>query len=228
MSGSNRQGRGPASGVGAAQVDSGRGGEGAGARPDPARKRAAIELIRRHEPTLRHTARRYSICTEDAEDALQRALEILLTKAPTTDPRQLIRWMQTVTKREALAVRRQRERILARPRPQSQDTAPDQDWIALIPSQSDGPADLAERRERVARTREALSTLKPHELRALTLLAEGYSYSEIGEITGWSYTYSFADDESRGVAFEFRARVPRESNWPYTSGHSPPRRVRVR
>ncbi len=45
---------------------------------------------------------------------------------------------------------------------------------------------------------------------------------------GWHFSYSFADDESRGVAFEFRARVPRESNWPYTVGHSPPRRVRVR
>ena len=166
------------------------GGEADGARShsDGERKRAAIELFSRHEATLRRTARRYSICTEDAEDALQRALEILLTKAPTTDQRQLIRWMQTVTKHEALAVRRQRERILSKPRPASQDSSLEQDWISLIPSQSDGPADLAERRERVARTREALSILKPHELRALTLLAEGYSYAEIGELTGWTYT----------------------------------------
>ena len=35
---------------------------------------------------------------------------------------------------------------------------------------------------------EALRALKPQEVRALTLKAQGYSYAEIGEITGWSYT----------------------------------------
>ncbi len=155
---------------------------------EAARRRAAVELIRRHEAALRRTARRFSLCADDAEDAYQRALEILLTKAPTDDPRQLIRWTQTVTKHEALAVRRNRERILPAPAPRLPDGSEEQDWVQLIPSTGDGPAALAERRERVARTREALQTLKPQELRALTLLAEGYSYSEIGEITGWSYT----------------------------------------
>jgi RNA polymerase sigma factor (sigma-70 family) len=150
------------------------------------RKRAAIELIRSHERTLRRTARRYSLCADDAEDALQRALEILLIKAPTSDQRELIRWMQTVTKHEALAVRRSRERTLATPGPPSQ--AEDSDWVQLIPSDKDGPADTAERRERIGRAREALGALKPQELRALTLLAEGYSYAEITELTGWTYT----------------------------------------
>ncbi|HEU4944199.1 MAG TPA: zf-HC2 domain-containing protein, partial [Solirubrobacterales bacterium] len=52
----------------------------------------------------------------------------------------------------------------------------------------DGPAERAERHEAIARSREALQALKPAELRALTLLAEGYSYAEIGEITGFSQT----------------------------------------
>ena len=156
---------------------------------EAARKRAAVELIARHERTLRRTARRYSLCADDAEDAYQRALEILLTKAPTADLRDLIRWMQTVTKHEAMAVRRNRERMLGGPAARASGDAEEQDWVQLIPSQRDGPADLAERRERVARSREALRTLKPQELRALTLLAEGYSYAEIGEITGWTYTY---------------------------------------
>jgi RNA polymerase sigma factor (sigma-70 family) len=156
--------------------------------PEAVRKRAAVELIRRHEAALRRTARRFSLCAEDADDAYQRALEILLTKAPTADPRELIRWTQTVTRHEALAVRRARERTLAAPAPGDGDDDEAPDWVQLIPSPRDGPADLAERRERVARTREALQTLKPQELRALTLLAEGYSYAEIGQITGWSYT----------------------------------------
>jgi len=152
-----------------------------------ARKRAAVETYVRHELTLRRTARRYSLCDDDAEDALQRALEILLTKAPSDDPRELIRWTQTVVKHEALAVRRERERILSGPAAAAPEPGRE-DWVALLPSESDGPPERAERREVVARIREALRTLKPQELRALTLLAEGYSYTEIGEITGYSQT----------------------------------------
>lgn len=154
---------------------------------DAARKRAAVETYSRNESALRRTARRYSLCDDDADDALQRGLEILLRKAPTTDPRELIKWTQTVVKHEALAVRRERERILAGPaaaRPEPE--APD--WVSLIPADSDGPPERAERHEAIARSREALQTLKPQELRALTLLAEGYSYAEIGEITQWSRT----------------------------------------
>jgi RNA polymerase sigma factor (sigma-70 family) len=163
-------------------VDVGRTGDAAFA----SRKRAAVELIRRHERTLRRTARRYSLCADDAEDALQRAFEILLTKAPTSDQRDLIRWMQTVTKHEALAVRRNRERTMGTPGSSGRDE--DLDWVQLIPSEKCGPADEAERRELIGRAREALKALKPQELRALTLLAQGYSYAEIGEITGWTYT----------------------------------------
>jgi RNA polymerase sigma factor (sigma-70 family) len=155
---------------------------------EAARKRAAIELLRAHEATLRRTARRYSLCGDDAEDAFQRALEILLTKAPTDDQRQLIRWMQTVTKHEALAVRRQRERILGGPRQSATGDEDERDWLEQLPFDGAGPLDAAERRERIARSREALQRLKPQELRALTLKAEGYSYAEIGEITGWTYT----------------------------------------
>ena len=36
---------------------------------DASRKRAAIELIRNHERTLKRTARRYSFCEDDADDA---------------------------------------------------------------------------------------------------------------------------------------------------------------
>src|SRR4051794_5399751 len=149
-----------------------------------ARKRAAVETYAQNETALRRTARRYSLCEADADEAVQRALEILLRKAPSADPRELVKWTQTVVKHEALAVRRERERVLAGPA----TTGEDGDWVSLLPSGADGPPERAERREAVARSREALQALKPHELRALTLLAEGYSYAEIGEITSWSRT----------------------------------------
>ena len=152
-----------------------------------ARKRVAVEMVARDGRRLRRTARRYSICAEDAEDAFQRALEILLSKRRPSDPRELVRWMQTVTKHEALAVRRDRERLLGACRPT--DRRRGDDWVALIPAPGAGPgrARRAPRSGSPAAARRCRA-LKPAELRALTLLAEGYSYAEIGEITGFSQT----------------------------------------
>jgi RNA polymerase sigma factor (sigma-70 family) len=152
------------------------------------RRRAASALIETHDAVFRRTARRYSICADDSEDAYQRALEILLTKAPPIEGDALVRWMQTVTKREALAVRRQRERLLGSPRLSRPDEDDERDPLESIASESPGPNDRLARRERVVRSGEALNALKPQEVRALTLKAQGYSYAEIGEITGWSYT----------------------------------------
>ena len=90
-----------------------------------------------------------------------------------------------MVKHEALAVRRDRERLLGGAARRHEDG---RDSVALIPAAGDGPGERLERREQIARSREALQTLKPAELRALTLLAEGYSYAEIGEITGFSQT----------------------------------------
>jgi RNA polymerase sigma factor (sigma-70 family) len=159
-----------------------------GTMGDAARKRVAVEMLAKHERAIRRTARRYSICAADADDAFQRAMEILLVKAPAGEARELVRWMQTVTKHEALAIRRGRERQLGTPGARAGSEEEPGDWLALIPSPAAGPAERFERREAIARSREALTTLKPAELKALTLLAEGYSYAEIGEMTGFSRT----------------------------------------
>lgn len=163
-------------------------GDRSEAGDDPVRrKRAAVELIRRYDTALRSSARRYSICADDADDAYQRGIEILLSKAPTTDVRQLLPWARTVIKHEALAVRKARERILGRPATAFREDE-SEDWVNLIPSGSDGPDERAVQREKVARSREALSRLKPQELKALTMLAEGYSYAEIARINRWTRT----------------------------------------
>lgn len=164
------------------------GAERDAARPktgeEATRGRVAVETYARNETTLRRAARRYSLCADDVEEALQRSLEILLRKAPSDDPLELIKWLQTVVKHEALAVRKERERDLRGP------AAPPsgEDWVALLPAPAVGPAEQVERREEISRSREALRALKPQELRALTLFGEGYSYAEIGEITNWSQT----------------------------------------
>ena len=155
--------------------------------PDPVagRARAALDLIAAHDRSFRRTARRHSLCAEDAEDAYQRALEILLTKAPPCEPPRLAAWMHTVTKREAMAVRRARDRLLGA-QPPARDGEPA--GLDSLPGERPGPGERAERRERIARSAEALAALKPQERRALVLKAEGYSYAEIQRIEGWTYT----------------------------------------
>lgn len=166
-------------------------GSGPDPAPDPSltpeRVEAALELIRRQERSLRWTARRVSLCEHDAEDAYQRAVEILITKAPACDPARLAAWMHTVTRREALALRRKRDRLLGPPPPGSA-TEKREDPLERLRCDGPGPAERAVRRERVAATARALAALKPQERRALGLRAEGFSYAEIMEITGWTYT----------------------------------------
>ena len=71
---------------------------------------AATALVARHGAQILATARRYAATPEDAEDAYQRGLEILLRKAPTTRECELVPWLKTVVKHEAFALRRQRDR----------------------------------------------------------------------------------------------------------------------
>jgi hypothetical protein len=42
------------------------------------------------------------------------------------------------------------------------------------------------------------------------------------------YPYSFADDDSRGIRFQFRAVLPHQPGWPYATGASLPVTVRGR
>jgi RNA polymerase sigma factor (sigma-70 family) len=148
---------------------------------------AAVELIATHDASLRRTARRHSLCSDDAEDAYQRALEILLTKAPECEPPVLIAWMHTVTKHEAMGVRRARERLLGTRGRMVADRV-ESDLLDSLPSDRLEPSERAERSERVARSIEVLATLKPQERLALVLKAEGYSYAEIQRLCGWTYT----------------------------------------
>jgi RNA polymerase sigma factor (sigma-70 family) len=141
--------------------------------------RAASELLARHGAQIMATARRYAATPEDAEDAYQRGLEILLTKAPTTREAELVPWLKTVVKHEAFALRRQRDRLT----PVTGDGEPAERGTAPAATH-----DQAERYERLSQGAEALKRLKPQEIRCLVLKAQGLSYREICEATGWTYT----------------------------------------
>ena len=141
---------------------------------------AAVELVTSAAPSLRRTARRFSLCAHDAEDAYQRSLEILLTKAPTSRREELRPWLHTVIKHEALALRRQRERSVSA----EEDVA----GANAVPAAGRAPDEAATDRERARRTAEALGALKPSEMQCLILKALGYSYDEISTRTGFSWT----------------------------------------
>jgi RNA polymerase sigma factor (sigma-70 family) len=140
---------------------------------------AALRLLARHGGQILATARRHAVTPEDAEDAFQRGIEILLTKAPSTSEDELIPWLKTVVKHEAWALRRQRER---------HSPVTDDGELRDRPAPTAVTHEQAERLERLRLGAEALGHLKPHEVRALRLKAEGFSYREICAMTGWSYT----------------------------------------
>jgi RNA polymerase sigma factor (sigma-70 family) len=149
-------------------------------RPSPDEvAKAAMALVARHQTSVLATARRYAATPEDAEDAYQRSLEILLTKAPTAREEELLPWLRTVVKHEAFALRRQRDRLT----PVSGDGEPVERLTHAAATH-----EQAERYERLRQGAEALRRLKPQEIRCLVLRARGLSYREICDQTGWTYT----------------------------------------
>jgi len=151
-----------------------------GGRPD---RTAAEELILRtiatHADSLLRTARRHSICVDDAQDAYQRGLEIFMRHADRLDPGRAGAWLHTVVKREAKALRRSRQKLVG-----SEEIDLDSQEARRLPT----PEEQLLSFDMISRSAEALQRLKPQELRALWLKAQGHSYNDIGAITGWSYT----------------------------------------
>jgi RNA polymerase sigma factor (sigma-70 family) len=148
-------------------------------RERPSGRELVLRTIAGHAPSLLGTAHRYSLCADDAQDAYQRALEIFLRRADSVDPQHAVGWLRTVVKHEALAVRAGRLRLVGA----GEVDLDRQESIELV-----GAEERAADRQHAEQAAEALGRLKPQEIRALVLKARGYSYREICEITGWSYT----------------------------------------
>jgi len=150
-----------------------------GGLTDAERDALVVEVIRLHADGLLRLARRHSLGHEDAQDAYQRGLEIFLRHAHRLDPDGAPSWLRTVVKHEAMAVRRVRQRELA---------PPDMDFDRIESSTTRSPDEQVVAFEMVARSAEALQRLKPQEVRALWLQAQGNSYEEITQLTGWTRT----------------------------------------
>jgi RNA polymerase sigma factor (sigma-70 family) len=138
-----------------------------------------LELVGSQADSLLRVARRYSLCADDAHDAYQRGLEILMRHAARLDPERAAGWLHTVVKHEALAINQSRRRTVG---------FSEVDLDTLESRTAASPEERVLASDRVARSAEALHGLKPQEVRALWLRALGHSYEQICEATGWTYT----------------------------------------
>jgi RNA polymerase sigma factor (sigma-70 family) len=152
---------------------------GACVMSDEQARELVLRVVSQHADSLLRTARRHSLCADDAQDAYQRTMEIFVRRAATLDPERAHKWVHTVCKHEAMAVRAQRQQLVSCEEPDL-----DREEARHIPS----PEERMVSFDRMRRSAEALQRLKPHELRALWLKAEGFSYAEISEQTGWTHT----------------------------------------
>ncbi|WP_210492256.1 sigma-70 family RNA polymerase sigma factor [Patulibacter sp. SYSU D01012] len=146
-------------------------GAGPGARLDPG------AVLAEHAALMLRSARRVSLCEDDAHDAVQAAAERFLTHRERVEPETVAGWLATVARNEALRVRERRVRT---------DGIEDDDRRLVHPG--DGPDDRLSREEDLALAREALAALKPQERLALWMQAEGHSYDEIAERLAWTRT----------------------------------------
>lgn len=133
-------------------------------------------LIAEHGDEFMRVARRYSASSADAEDAFQRALEKLVTKTPPAET-PLVPWLKTVTRNEALMIRRKYGRLIA---------MPSEDIDSVTESSRSVPEESSLERDEIARGREALRRIKFDQARCLLLRADGLRYDEIADLTGFS------------------------------------------
>ena len=110
---------------------------------DAAASARVESVLANHYPTLMRVARRWSGSADDAEDVVQRALEIYLRRLDHVEPATELAWLRVVVRNEALAVRRSRAESI----PVDGD-----DLAARLPAGDVGVDEQVERGERSARS----------------------------------------------------------------------------
>lgn len=157
-------------------------------RPQTTPESLAGHLYTHHRARLLAIARRNSTNPEDAEEALQDAFILFINHFDPSNGSPPLAWLTLTLKRRCWALTQtQRNRQPIQISPHNRTSTPDAD--------SNGPADtrpqpdeIAEMKAKLSDLKARLHALKPSERRALALLALGYSYREICDTTGWTYT----------------------------------------
>jgi RNA polymerase sigma factor (sigma-70 family) len=137
-------------------------------------KGLAEQLYRERRRYLLGIAHHNGAGAEDAEEAVQEAFAAFIRAFDPGRGAPALAWLTLTLKRECWARSRRRQRPSAE--------------LEAMPDDLPGPAQSIERTENLLEARHHLARLKPAERRALGLIAAGYSYREVGEITGWTHT----------------------------------------
>jgi RNA polymerase sigma factor (sigma-70 family) len=137
-------------------------------------KELAERLYRERHRYLLGIARHNGAAAEDAEEAVQEAFAAFIRAFDPGRGAPPLAWLTLTLKRACWAKRRKSLR---------QGGVPD-----AIATEAPSPEESIERTEVLLEARQTLAELKPAERRTLGLIAAGYSYREVGEITGWTHT----------------------------------------
>ena len=147
-------------------------------------ERLAKQIYTAHRSRLLAIAKRNCASPELAEDAVQDALVLFMEHFDPTTKAPPLAWLSLTLKRRCWAIERNQRRDRAKQTEQDVDCCTQQQ----LPSTPIGqPEELLDLAEEIATTRGALEGIKRDERRAISLLAVGYSYSEIRDLTGWSH-----------------------------------------
>ncbi|HEX3734381.1 MAG TPA: RNA polymerase sigma factor [Solirubrobacterales bacterium] len=152
-------------------------------------RRLAAQLFQTHHGRLLGIARRNCGDTEIGEEALQDAFVLFIDNFDPACDSPPLAWLTLTLKRRCWALYRHRRplRPLGGGAPEGTRRGEGPPFGEPVdPRRS--PAELAEAEEALRGRRARLAALKPAERRALGLFALGYSYGEIGKLTGWTYT----------------------------------------
>ncbi len=144
-------------------------------------------LYNSHRSHLLAIARRNSATEEDAEEALHDAFILFINHFDPAAGSPPLAWLTLTLKRRCWAIYK-RQKLHGSYQPRRSDDAVAASPLEARADPSRLPDELAEISESIEEVRKQLSQLKPQERTALGLLALGYTYREICDITGWTYT----------------------------------------
>lgn len=147
----------------------------------------AAQIYEQRREKLLRIARRNGGVRIDPEEAVQEALTLFLAQYDPEGEAPPFPWL-SLTLRRLCWAERDRRRHAGRigDTPDALGTSDEPLWrqhrLAVEPEDPVG------RLDRARETRESLARLMPDERRALSMIAFGYSYREIGQRNGWTYT----------------------------------------
>jgi RNA polymerase sigma factor (sigma-70 family) len=147
-------------------------------------ERIAEQIYIAHRSRLLAIAKRNFGSPELAEDAVQDALVLFMEHFDPTSQAPPLAWLSLTLKRRCWEIARNQRRDRAKRPEQDIDRCSQQQLPTTPIGQPEEMLDLA---EEIATTRRRLEGIKRDERRAISLLAFGYSYSEIRDLTGWSH-----------------------------------------